>query len=228
MTRSAIIALAFAMAAPQERVHGLVLPTRKHTTTGALLASHLNHDLEVKNMNKRSNNHWSMDRATFQTTAMATMLAVVLSTSSVAWAADGSSSSFAKQDISGMDFSGQDLSGRDFTGVIARKTNFHNCNLQGSTFYKAILENTDFSGANVRQATFVDATMDGASFKNALAEKAIFSASILDVGDLENVDLTDSLWPSKYNVVKESTEKHRNCPHPFFHFHVHVQANSAS
>jgi hypothetical protein len=105
------------------------------------------------------------------------------------------------KDISGMDLSGQDLSQQDFTGVVARKTNFRNANLEGSSFAKASLENADFTGANVRSASFVDAVLDGASFKEALAEKATFSSTILDVGDFENVDLTDSMWPSKSLAV---------------------------
>ena len=114
--------------------------------------------------------------------------------STAAWAAD-----FAKKDISGMDFSGQDLSNKDFTSTVAKNTNFHNANLQGAIFKKADLSKADFSGANVKLANFVDAALDGANFKNAVAERATFSASILDIGYLENVDLTDSMWPSKYS-----------------------------
>lgn len=108
----------------------------------------------------------------------------------------------APKDISGMDFSGQDLTQqRDFSSVVARKTNFRNANLEGVSFDKAILTDADFTGANVRSASFVDATLDGASFKDALAEKATFSATILDVGNFENVDLTDSMWPSKLRIM---------------------------
>eukprot|EP00977_Amphora_coffeiformis_P017500 scaffold5771_cov171-Amphora_coffeaeformis.AAC.17 len=123
---------------------------------------------------------------------MATALLTFFLSTTVASAAD-----FAKKDISGMDFSGQDLSNKDFTSTIAKNTNFHNANLQGAIFTKANLEKADLSGANVKAANFVDATLDGASFKDAVAERATFSASILDVADLENVDLTDSMWPSK-------------------------------
>jgi branched-subunit amino acid transport protein len=171
-------------------VHGFVSVVHSSTTPNAAVLPGAASDNcnETKNQKIQWND---MAEQTLQT-AGATLIAMAVTTAPV-WAAD----SFAKTNISGMDFSGQDLSGKDFTGVVARKTNFHNCNLQGSTFNKAVLENTDFSGANVRQATFVDATLDGASFKDAVAEKATFSASILDIGDLENVDLTDSLWPSK-------------------------------
>ena len=123
---------------------------------------------------------------------LAAVVAISLSASSLAWAAD-----YAKKDISGMDLSERDLSNKDFTGVIAKKTNFHNANLQGAVFKGANLEKADFSGANVRAATFVDAALDGATFKDAVAERATFSASILDVADLENVDLTGSMWPSE-------------------------------
>ena len=121
------------------------------------------------------------------------LVGMMLFLTTPAFAAD-----FANQDISGQDFSGQDLSGKDFSGVIAKSTNFHNSNLQGSKFAKAVLVKADFSGANLKGASFVDSTLDGASFKDAVAQGAIFSPSILDIGDLENVDLTDSLWPSKY------------------------------
>ena len=131
-----------------------------------------------------------------RTAAATVALSLLLASSPAAMAAD-----FANRDISGMDFSGQDLRQKDFTGVIARKTNFHNANLEGTKFQKAVLEQADFSGSNVRAANFLDATLDGASFKDALAERAVFSATILDIGDLENIDLTDSMWPSEYGTI---------------------------
>ena len=103
----------------------------------------------------------------------------------------------ATKDISGQDLSGQDYSNRDFSGMIAKKTNFRNCNLQGSVFKNADLVGADFSGADVRGASFVDAVLDGTTFANAQAQKAVFSKTILDIANFENVDLTDSLWPSK-------------------------------
>jgi hypothetical protein len=104
------------------------------------------------------------------------------------------------KDISGQDFSEQDLSGRDFTKIIARRTNFANCNLSGSVFVQADLTGAYFEGANVSNASFVDAILDGAVFRNAIAQKTWFSKSILDIGDAENVDLTDSMWPSTYSL----------------------------
>jgi hypothetical protein len=104
-------------------------------------------------------------------------------------------------DISGQDFSGQDLSHKDFTGVMAKGTDFHNSNLQGSVFSSANLVNADFSGADLQGANFVDATLDGTKFKNAQAQNAVFGATILDVADMENIDLTSSLWPSKYRIM---------------------------
>jgi Pentapeptide repeats (9 copies) len=101
-------------------------------------------------------------------------------------------------DVSGLDFSGQDLSNKDFSKMIARNTKFQNCNLQGSSFIKADLTGADFSGSNLQGASFVDATLDGATFANAQAQRAWFSKTILDIADSENVDLTDSMWPSMY------------------------------
>lgn len=130
--------------------------------------------------------------------AIALAGALLLSSTAPAFAAD-----FAKQDISGQDFSGKDLAGKDFTGVIAKNANFHNSNLAGCKFSKANLVRADFSGANVQGATFEDAVLDGSSFKDALAQKAIFSPSILDIGNLENVDLTDSIWPSTWLAITQ-------------------------
>eukprot|EP00522_Entomoneis_paludosa_P001599 CAMPEP_0172472656 /NCGR_PEP_ID=MMETSP1065-20121228/68453_1 /TAXON_ID=265537 /ORGANISM="Amphiprora paludosa, Strain CCMP125" /LENGTH=189 /DNA_ID=CAMNT_0013230807 /DNA_START=114 /DNA_END=683 /DNA_ORIENTATION=+ len=133
---------------------------------------------------------------TVRTAAFTLTLVAGLLSSNVALAQD-----FAQKDISGQDFSGQDLSHQDFTGVIAKQTNFHNCNLQGAIFTQGILTNADFSGANVEQVNFVDATLDGTNFKDALAERAVFSGTILDIGSLENADLTRTIWPSKYRIM---------------------------
>lgn len=197
MTRTTLFVLLVGIATPLlQGVHGFLPASTVSTTLPASRHCHQPQAATTRNHdeNDSNTNNWikAMER-TLQTTSVAAIVALSLTTS--AWAAD--SSSFVNKDISGMDFSGKDLAGQDFTGVVARKTNFHNSNLQGSTFNKAILENTDFSGANVRKANFLDATLDGASFKDAVAERAIFSATILDIGDLEGVDLTDSLWPSK-------------------------------
>lgn len=193
MTGTTLLVLLVAIATTLlQGVHGFA-PASTISTT---LPTSRHHQLQATNSHdeRDKSNIWVKTmESKFQTSSVAAMIALSLATSS--WAAD--SSSFVNKDISGMDFSGKDLAGQDFTGVVARKTNFHNSNLRGSTFNKAILENTDFSGANVRTANFLDATLDGASFKDALAERAVFSATILDIGDLEGVDLTDSLWPSK-------------------------------
>eukprot|EP00527_Entomoneis_sp_CCMP2396_P009034 CAMPEP_0198149672 /NCGR_PEP_ID=MMETSP1443-20131203/47717_1 /TAXON_ID=186043 /ORGANISM="Entomoneis sp., Strain CCMP2396" /LENGTH=207 /DNA_ID=CAMNT_0043814779 /DNA_START=181 /DNA_END=803 /DNA_ORIENTATION=+ len=128
-------------------------------------------------------------------TSMAAACLIFLA-SSPAWAAD-----FAGKDISGVDYSGQDLSGKDFTGVIAKNTNFHNCNLQDSKFSKANLVKADLSGADVRGANFVGATLDESNFKDVQGQKAIFSNTILDIGVLENIDLTSAIWPSKLRIM---------------------------
>ncbi len=107
-------------------------------------------------------------------------------------------------DFSNQDLSGRDLSGKDFTGVIAKNTNFQKCNLENSQFVRANLVNADFSGANVQKASFEGSLLDGASFKDAKAQKAVFSETILDVGNFENVDLSDSLWPSKLDKQTRS------------------------
>lgn len=108
-----------------------------------------------------------------------------------------SSPAVAVSDISGQDLSGQDYSNRDFSGVVAKKTNFRNCNLKGSVFKNANLVGADFSGADVRGATFSDAVLDGTSFANVQGQQAVFSKTILDIANFENADLTGSLWPSK-------------------------------
>lgn len=130
-------------------------------------------------------------------TAQALLLAVVVSLasapSSPALAAD-----FAGKTISGQDFSGQDLSGQNFNKAIAQGTNFRNANLQGANFQFAKLEKADFSGANLQNAKFEDAALDGTIMKDVVAQRASFSKTILDIGDLENADLTQSLWPSTY------------------------------
>ena len=105
---------------------------------------------------------------------------------------------FAGQTLSGQDFSGQDLSGKDFSTVIAQGTNFRKANLQGANFQAAKLERADFSGANLQDAKFEDAALHGTIMKDVLAQRASFSKTILDIGDLENADLSQSLWPSKY------------------------------
>ena len=128
---------------------------------------------------------------------LAVMVVLVsLATSVAAQAAD-----FAGQDISGQDFSGQDLSHQDFTGVVAQQTNFRKANLEGAVFRKANLVRADFTGANLRGANLVDAVLDGTDWRDVTAERAVFSATILDIGNLENADLTDSLWPSKLRIM---------------------------
>ena len=139
--------------------------------------------------------HW-IHAATLRLVGACLVFSIVAMVAVVpAFAAD-----YAKKNLSGQDFSGQDLAGLDFTSVVAKNTNFHDCNLRGSIFSKADLQGADFSGANIQEANFVDAKLDGTNFANALGQKATFSASILDVGNFENVDLTDSLWPSTYLV----------------------------
>ena len=125
--------------------------------------------------------------------AVAFSLAMLVAPMNPAFAAD-----FAGKDISGQDFSGQDLAGKDFTSVVAKATRFGGANLEGASFRKANLLQADFTGANLQNSKFEDAVLDGSIFKDVTAQKATFSASILDIKDLENADLTDSLWPSKY------------------------------
>jgi uncharacterized protein YjbI with pentapeptide repeats len=110
-------------------------------------------------------------------------------------------SDYAKVDITGQDFSNGNYEGIDFTGAIAKGTNFQKSNLQKCRFSKANLDNADFTGADVRGVSFEDSSMDGTSLKNANAQGAYFSPSILDAGDLENVDMTNSVWPSKLLVM---------------------------
>lgn len=105
------------------------------------------------------------------------------------------------KDISGQDWSGRDLTGWDFTNVKAVGTKFDRSKLEGAKFTKADLSNASFVAANVQAATFTDAKLDGASLDKALAQRAIFSGTILDLGSAVGVDLTDSLWPSKYRIM---------------------------
>lgn len=174
--------------------HFLLLLVLIPTMASAFTPNHQHQNL-VQINDKTDCSWWKQSVETFQKTGAALALMAVLIGPSPAFAA-------AKVlDISGQDFSGQDLSKRDFTAAIAKGANFHNCNLQGSVFSKANLVNADFSGADLRGASFSDATLDGAIMKNAQAQEAIFTASILDVGDMENIDLTKSLWPSKLRIM---------------------------
>ena len=50
-------------------------------------------------------------------------------------------------------------------------------------------------------ANFVGASLDGTSFYDADAQRTVFSETILDVGTMENADLTKSLWPSSYRIM---------------------------
>mmetsp|Transcript_8437 Transcript_8437/g.12225 ORF Transcript_8437/g.12225 Transcript_8437/m.12225 type:complete len:212 (+) Transcript_8437:31-666(+) len=137
---------------------------------------------------------WKQSVETVKKTGAAMALMTVLLAPTPAFAAK-------VLDISGQDLSGQELSKRDFTGANAKGADFHNSNLQGSVFSKANLVNADFSGADLRGANFADAELDGAILKNTQAQDAIFSNSILDVGDMENIDLTNSFWPSKLRIM---------------------------
>ena len=135
---------------------------------------------------------------TIQQTGLTTALSLTLllftatTTSHPAWAAD-----FAGKDISGKDFSGQELVGKDFSKANAQTTNFSGANLQGANFAKANLVKADFTGAQLQKANFDDAILDGTILKDVLAQESSFSKTILDIGDLENADMTDALWPSK-------------------------------
>ena len=131
----------------------------------------------------------------------AAVLAMLVAASASSPLAAHAAADFAGQDISGQDFSGQDLSNRDFTSANAQQTNFRNANLQGAIFTKANLVRADFTGANLRNAQLMDAILDGSNWKDVTAERAVFSASILDIGTLENADLTETLWPSKLRIM---------------------------
>mmetsp|Transcript_32834 Transcript_32834/g.49527 ORF Transcript_32834/g.49527 Transcript_32834/m.49527 type:complete len:215 (+) Transcript_32834:128-772(+) len=167
--------------------------------TGAFTQYQLQNDHRVPMAIASSNtnsNGWQQSVETIQKTgaAIALMTLLTLAPTTPAWAAK-------TLDIAGQDFSGQDYSNRDFTKANAKGANFHNANLQGSIFAGANLVNADFSGADLRGADFADATLDGAIMKDAQAQEAVFSASILDVADMENIDLTKSLWPSKLRIM---------------------------
>mmetsp|Transcript_41559 Transcript_41559/g.45107 ORF Transcript_41559/g.45107 Transcript_41559/m.45107 type:complete len:256 (-) Transcript_41559:231-998(-) len=104
-------------------------------------------------------------------------------------------------DISNQDLSGQELSQKDFKAVVATGTNFTEANLQGAQFQGANLIGAIFVGADLRGANFEDAVLDKATFANALATEARFGSTILDAGNLENIDLTKSIWPSRYRTM---------------------------
>jgi uncharacterized protein YjbI with pentapeptide repeats len=125
--------------------------------------------------------------------ALTTFSLTLLLSSGAAVAAD-----FAGKDLSGQDFSGQTLAGKDFSKVTASKVNFREANLQGANFKGANLIKADFSGAQLDDVKFDDALLDGTIMKDAIARRTSFTGSILDIADLENADLTNSVWPSKY------------------------------
>ena len=128
-------------------------------------------------------------------------LALMFSALLVLTPAPSFAADYANMDVSGQDFSGKSLALKDFSGVIAKHTNFHSSDLQGCNFSNANLVGADFSGTDIRGASFQDSVLDGTTFKNANARKAMFSATILDIRDLENIDLTDSMWPSKLQIM---------------------------
>jgi len=103
--------------------------------------------------------------------------------------------------VSNQDLSGQDLSKKDFRSAIAQGTNFTDANLQGAQFQGADLVGATFVGADIRGANFDKAVLDKTIFRDANAAGSTFGPTLLDAGDLENVDLTNSVWPSKYRIM---------------------------
>ena len=139
------------------------------------------------------NNDWFVPTNGIKKILVSSFVAFILSTS--VSAAD------TNRIISGQDWSNGNYEQQNFSGVVAVGTNFQKSNLQGCNFDKAILINADLTGADIRGASFKDTVLDGTLMKDVNAVKTIFSASILDVGTLENADLTDSLWPSKLQIM---------------------------
>jgi uncharacterized protein YjbI with pentapeptide repeats len=145
---------------------------------------------------EHNNNHNNWQKLVATSLLGLSLVVMTTASSPAAFAAD-----YANMDISGKDFSDGNYANQDFTQVIAKGTNFHNSNLQGSLFSKANLVNADFSGADLRGASLEETILDGVLLKNANAQGARFSASILDVDSFENVDLTDSNWPSVIHIM---------------------------
>lgn len=139
------------------------------------------------------NNDWFVPTNGIKKILVSSFVAFILSTSVSAADTNGI--------ISGQDWSNGNYEQQNFSGVVAVGTNFQKSNLQGCNFDKAILINADLTGADIRGASFKDTVLDGTLMKDVNAVKTIFSASILDVGTLENADLTDSLWPSKLQIM---------------------------
>jgi len=152
----------------------------------------------ISNKNDNSRREWMRQQGGAVALSLSSLL--LASTPQSANAAGGKAKK-AGVDISNQDLSGQDLSNKDFRSAIAQATNFTDANLQGAQFQGANLVGASFVGADIRGANFDEAVLDKASFKDANAAEAKFGSTILDAGNLENIDLTKSIWPSKYRTM---------------------------
>jgi len=186
--------------------------TGRHTTNtnsnkcrGTTQVSASDSEFDSASVNNSNNNNNNRREWLRQQGAVAFSLSSLLFTASTpqsAQAAEKKKKGKGKVvDISNQDLSGQDLSQKDFQAVVATGTNFTEANLQGAQFQGANLVGAIFVGADLRGANFEDAVLDKASFANANAVEARFGSTILDAGNLENMDLTKSIWPSRYRTM---------------------------
>mmetsp|Transcript_22275 Transcript_22275/g.24819 ORF Transcript_22275/g.24819 Transcript_22275/m.24819 type:complete len:256 (+) Transcript_22275:175-942(+) len=179
--------------------------TNSNKCRGTTKVSASDSEFDIASVNNNNNNNrreWLRQQG-----AVAFSLSSLLFTASTpqsAQAADkkkGKGKGKGVVDISNQDLSGQELSQKDFKAVVATGTNFTEANLQGAQFQGANLVGAIFVGADLRGANFEDAVLDKASFANANAVEARFGSTILDAGNLENIDLTKSIWPSRYRTM---------------------------
>jgi uncharacterized protein YjbI with pentapeptide repeats len=197
----------------QKRSTGTYCDRRSHVTSAYLIKLSKN---QVNISHKISSNHdnqmdESIDlivsvmepinigsRLLIRTLVLAMATLIITTTS---YTLEASAVDFIGPDISQQNLSNGNYEHRDFSGITAIGTDFQKSNLQGCNFNKANLMDANLSGADISGATFQGSILDGAILKDVNAIKTIFSESILDVGTFENADLTDSLWPSKLQIM---------------------------
>ena len=155
--------------------------------------------IDIKRDKNNSRREWLRQQG--GTVALSLSSFFLASTPQSANAAGGKAAAKKGADVSNQDLSGQDLTNKDFRSAIAKATNFNNATLQGAQFQGADLVGASFVGADIRGANFDQAILDKTSFKDANAAGATFGPTLLDAGDLENIDLTNSIWPSKYRIM---------------------------
>ena len=122
------------------------------------------------------------------------ILAVFLSGTQAAHAAN-----FDRQNLRQQDFSGQDLTGNDYTRADMTEADLSYANLELVRLFTTRLNRANLEGANLKGATLDGASLIGANLKNANLEGA-YAINISFTGiDIEGADFTDVLLDPKDN-----------------------------